>query len=153
MRFVLQSRGRERAGPFCKNIAVLFNGDPRLPYPVHIVVPATRGLSRFDVADMMTDVYLQAGLLSGCRSELPSQNRWGTMNDVLQGQVAEQSFRTWEDGSFAGAENDEDQKKRHPEERLEDPMLHVRCDPPEESLLNSLRQYSGGLFMEKAPAH
>jgi hypothetical protein len=106
----------------CQMVRTLFNGDTRLPYPVHVVTARTRGLSRYELADMMTDVYLRVGFLSGAHSSLPAKNKWGTMFDCLEGQsggfllhnlngqVAVNSFSSWADGRVEGGDNDEDTK-------------------------------------------
>ncbi len=98
----------------CEKLLLVFNGDPCLPYPVHVKVAETRHLSKQEIVDMAVDAVLDARLLPGCVSSLPSKNRWGTMQVCLErqvagfllhniaGSVAERTFRTWEDGDAPG---------------------------------------------------
>jgi len=107
---IFPGRAEKAVDDICARLMLVFNGDPRLPYPVHIRTPATQDLARDRIVDMALDAVVQAQLVPGTTSELPSQNRWGSMLVCLQRQVggfmlhnlagatATRTFSSWEDG-------------------------------------------------------
>ena len=87
---VWPAAAEERVEDACSRVAAIFNGDPRLPYPVHVRTRATERLSREELVDMAVDGVVRGGLIPSCSSSLPSASRWGSMMACLEGQVGDQ---------------------------------------------------------------
>eukprot|EP00969_Alexandrium_andersonii_P037979 1665074-Alexandrium_andersonii.AAC.1 len=65
-----------------------FNGDTRLPYPVHIQTVATASHSRSELIEIMVGLCVEACLVPGLVADLPAKNKWGSMAHSLSHQVA-----------------------------------------------------------------
>ena len=96
---VWPAAAEKRIEDACSRVAAIFNGDPRLPYPVHVRTRATERLSQEELVDMAVDAVVRGGLIPSCSSSLPSASRWGSMMACLEGQVGGQRP---EDVSFLG---------------------------------------------------
>ena len=62
-----------------------FNGDIRLPFPVHIVT-ASSPRTRSEVIEMQ--IADAEGIMPFCASALPSKNRWGSCAHAMSRQMA-----------------------------------------------------------------
>lgn len=69
----------------CKQVLDLFNGDVRLDQPEFF---GKRGVSRDEVCDQMVAAALNAGLIPGMRSDMPSTIKWGSCSKAMCRQVA-----------------------------------------------------------------
>ena len=80
-------RRAEDMDSICERLQLIFNGDIRLPHPVHIKTEATQHMSRGELVHAAVDAFVRAGLLPGGSATVPSKNRWGSMAASLEGQV------------------------------------------------------------------
>ncbi len=69
----------------CQQVLDLFNGDVRLDQPEFF---GKRGVSRDEVCDQMVAAALNAGLIPGMRSDMPSTIKWGSCSKAMCRQVA-----------------------------------------------------------------
>jgi hypothetical protein len=81
-------KGLAAAEAACARLLVAFNGDVRLGYPVHIKTQETKNMTRDQIVDFCCEACLEARLIPGASSCLPSENKWGTVMHSLQRQGA-----------------------------------------------------------------
>ena len=105
----------------CARVECFFNGDIRLPCPVHIKTAETATMARDEFVEMDVLIVADASLVPGFKADVPSQSRWVSMAGCLAhqcagfmmhnvlGAVATAVFSRWEDGA-APPENNEDMK-------------------------------------------
>lgn len=118
---LLDGKGVQAAEEVCARVRAVFNGDVRSPRPQHVLTPETKGMARADIVDLCTDVAIEAKLVPGLASEMPSANKWGSTMKSLERQVAgimihgvgpssgQMTFRTRSEAlAEDAAENDED---------------------------------------------
>jgi len=69
----------------CKQVLDIFNGDVRLDQPECF---REKGVSRVEVCNQMVAAALNAGLIPGMRSDMPSTTKWGSCSKAMCRQVA-----------------------------------------------------------------
>ncbi len=115
----LSVAGADAIDDMCERVALIFNGDLRLPYPVHITTAATQKYTRSELVDLAVDAAVRACLIPGLTSALPSKNRWGSMMTALERQaggffihnlasaVAQMTFAKWKDADVGEDEEND----------------------------------------------
>ena len=95
LRCTIRRRLEMDAGPsestindLCERVGLVFNGDLRLPYPVHIKVLQTEHMDRNDLIEFALTVVRDAKLIPGMGSQMPSKIKWGSMLQALERQCA-----------------------------------------------------------------